>query len=451
MKQERAEYIQIIKDLQGDLPGRKAALDFIRESDIWVHGAPAPFPYVPYLFNEQDMEFITECCHMAHGILCKVIRRFLDDPSYRPQFQFPPEVERLILLPCNYDQLLPMGRFDIFLDEEDFSYKFCEFNTDGSGAMSRDLMLALALEQTETWKTFASRHHVERFELIDSWIEAFMRIYRTDPLSDEFPTPTVAVIDFRESGVFSDFNRFIAAFEKAGIPARFVDIRDLRFADGKLVDGNDGTQIHAIYRRSVTSEIAQHPGECEDLVRAVEAERVCLIGHFRTTVVHTKMINVALFDPSTRKMFTPEEIAFVDAHVPHTYRLLSNSTEFDLAEIKGNKDGWIIKPADDYASHGVYPGVDHDQQAWERIVDSHLDVGCIVQEFYPPRRVDIIRPEVPEDGDPCKVESWQSMPGFYLYDGEPMGFYCRQGNEGVIAIDHGGNCSCSFRVLANAE
>ena len=451
MKQERAEYIQIIKDLQGDLPGRKAALDFIRESDIWVHGAPAPFPFVPYLFNDDDMAFITECCHMAHGILCKVIRRFLDDPSYRPQFQFPPEVERLILLPCNYDQLLPMGRFDIFLDEDDFSYKFCEFNTDGSGAMSRDLMLAKALEQTETFKTFASRHKVERFELIDSWVEAFLRIYGTDPLSKEFPTPTVAVIDFRESGVFSDFNRFIEAFERAGCPARFVDIRDLRFDGDRLVDGNDGTQIHAIYRRSVTSEIAQHPGECEDLVCAVEAERVCLIGHFRTTVVHTKMINVALFDPSTRKMLTPEECAFVDAHVPRTYRLLSDSTEFDLEEIKQDKDSWIIKPADDYASHGVYPGVDHDQDAWNHIVDSHLDAGCIVQEFYPPRRVDIIRPELPEDGDPCKVESWQSMPGFYLYDGEPKGFYCRQGNEGVIAIDHGGNCSCSFHVLTNAE
>lgn len=446
MKQERAEYIQIIKNLGGDLPGRQAALDFIRESDIWVHGAPAPFPFVPYLFNARDMEFIEDCCHMAHGILCKVIRRFLDDPSYRPLFCFPPEIERLILSPCNYDQLLPMGRFDIFLDEDDHSYKFCEFNTDGAGAMSRDLMIATALQQTETWKTFASRHKVERFELIDSWVEAFMRIYRTDPLSQQFATPTVAVTDFRESGVFSDFDRFVAAFERAGIPARFVDIRDLRFTGDALVDGTDNTPIHAIYRRSVTSEIAQHPGECDDLVRAVEAEKVCLIGHFRTTVVHTKMVNVALFHPATRKMLTPEENAFVDAHVPRTYLLLSDSQEFNLNDIKADKDAWIIKPADDYASHGVYPGVDHSQDEWERIVDSHLDNGCIVQEFYPPRRVDIILPELPEDGDPCKVESWQSMPGFYVYDGEPMGFYCRQGNEGVIAIDHGGTCSCSFKV-----
>lgn len=447
MKQEREEYIQIIKDLGGDLPGRRAALEFIRDSDVWVHGAPAPFPFVPYLFNKHDMEFIAESCHIAHAILCKVIRHFLDDPGYRPLFNFPPEVERLILLPCNYDQLLPMGRFDIFLDEDDYSYKFCEFNTDGSGAMSRDLMIARALQQSETYRRFAQRHKVERFELFDSWVKAFLRIYRSDPLSAQAPTPSVAVIDFKESGVFSDFDRFVNAFQRAGCPARFVDIRDLRFDGEKLVDGNDGTRIDAIYRRSVTSEIAQgHLEECQDLIRAVEAEKVCLIGHFRTTVVHTKMVNVALFHPATRAFLTPEERAFVDAHVPRTYLLVSGSHEFSLDDVKAHKDAWIIKPADDYASHGVYPGVDCTQGEWEGIVDSHLDAGCIVQEFYPPHRVDIIRPELAADGDPCKVESWQSMPGYYVYDGEPVGFYCRQGNEGVIAIDHGGTCSCSFKV-----
>ena len=44
MKEERAAYIQAIRDLDGDLPGRRAALDFVEQSDIWVHGAPARFP-----------------------------------------------------------------------------------------------------------------------------------------------------------------------------------------------------------------------------------------------------------------------------------------------------------------------------------------------------------------------------------------------------------------------
>lgn len=443
MKEERAEYIDIIKDLNGDAAGRKQALDFIRASDVWVHGEPAPFPFVPYLFNKADLDYIGAQCRMAHGILCKVIRRYLDDPSYRAMFKLPPEVERLVLLPCNYDQLLPMGRFDFFLDEDDLSYKFCEFNTDGSGAMSRDFMIGQALMKSETFKRFSQRHEVRQFELFDSWVEAFMRIYRTDENAVEHPT--VCITDFRESGVFSDFNRFIEAFERAGIPARFVDTRAFEFDGEHLRDASDGTVIDAIYRRAVTSELLQHPGECDALIDAVAAEKVCLIGHFRTTVVHSKMVSIALFDEKTRAFLTPEERAFIDAHLPRTYQLTSTPAGFTLDEVKANKDSWIIKPADDYGAHGVYPGVDFDAAAWERIVDDNLDSGYIVQEFYPPRHVDIVNTEL-DEADPCKVESWESMPGVYLYDGKPVGFYCRLGQEGVIAIDHGGLCANSFEV-----
>ncbi len=445
MKEERAEYIQAIRDLDGDAQGRREALEAVAASDIWVHGSPARFPYVPYLFNKADVDFLQDTCTQIHTILSKVIRRYVEDPGYRGLFCFPPEVERLILLPCGYDEMLPMGRFDLFLSEDDLSFKFCEFNTDGSGAMSRDLVLAQALERTPAFARFAAHHKVERFELFDSWVEAFMQVYRSDRFASA-EVPNVCVTDFAESGVFSDFNRFIAAFERAGIPARFVDVRAFEFDGERLIDPSDGTQIHAIYRRSVTSEILQHPGECDALIRAVEAGKVCLIGHFRTTVVHSKMVNVALFDERTRAFLTPEECAFIDRTVPRTYRLRTDNPALDLADVLGRKDAWIVKPEDDYGAHGVYPGVDFEQQAWERTVRDNLDAGYIAQEFYQPARVDVVLPEPDPAGEACRVESWQSMPGFYQYNGRVAGLYCRLGQEGVIALDHGGLCSCSFKV-----
>lgn len=134
--------------------------------------------------------------------------------------------------------------------------------------------------------------------------------------------------------------------------------------------------------------------------------------------MHSKEVNIALFDERTRAFLTEEEAAFVDAHVPRTYRLESGVNGFTLDEVKSDKDAWIIKPADDYGAHGVYPGVDFDQEQWEHIVDDNLDAGYIVQEFYQPPRVDIINTVI-DDDDPCLVESWQSMPGVYLYEGKP--------------------------------
>lgn len=442
MKDERAQFIAEIRALDGDIEGRLKALEAVRASDVWVHGQPAPFPYVPYLFNADDRAYIAEQCTTMHRILTKVIRRYLDDPTYRELFCFSAEVQRLILLPCGYDQLLPMGRFDLFLDEDSLAYKFCEFNTDGSGAMSRDYEIGQAIMQGQAYANFALKHHVRQFELFDSWVDAFMRIYESD--SSAHPNPAIAVTDFRESGVFSDFNRFIDAFKRAGHDARFTDIRDFAFEGGRLIDTTDGHPIDAIYRRAVTSEILQHPGQCDALIDAVAAGAVCLIGHFRTTVVHSKEVNIALFDKRTRAFLNSQECAFVDAHVPRTYRLESGAPGFSLDEIKSERTAWIIKPADDYGAHGVYPGVDFPQAQWERLVDENLDAGYIVQEFYQPPRVDII-PCVPGE-NPCQVEAWQSMPGVYMYDGKPAGFYCRLGNEGVIAIDHGGLCANSFAV-----
>ncbi len=444
MKKEREEYIQIIKDLNGDVNGRKAALDFIENSDIWVHGKPAPFPYVPNFFNSQDLEYLENVCKITHAILCKVITHYLEDENYRKLFAFSPELEKLILLPCGYEQKLPMGRFDIFLDEETKDFKFCEFNTDGSGAMSRDFMISSALELGDTYKRFTKNHKVEKFELIDSWIEAFMETYKS--FKGAVDVPNVCVTDFEESGVFSDFNRFIESFKKHGIPARFVDVRKFEFDGEHLIDPTDETIIHAIYRRAVTSEILQHPGECDALIDAVAAGKVCLIGHFRTTIVHSKVVNIVLFDKQTRAFLTKQECEFIDKHVPRTYRFTSENEDFTLEEVKTNKDNWIIKPEDDYGAHGVFPGVDFEQNEWEKLVEENLDSSYILQEFCKPPLVDIVRPEIPDDGDLCKVESWQSMPGFYQYNGKLTGFYCREGQEGVIAIDHGGLCVSSFKV-----
>lgn len=440
MKQYRDEYIEIIKTLNGDVLGQNKALSYIEDSDIWAYNEPVPFSYVPNLVGSKDDEFFRKVCTTMHGILVKVIDCYLEDEEYREIFQFAPDLERLILLPCDYDEKLPIGRFDLFINEEDFSFKFCEFNTDGSGAMSRDLEVGHALQRGETYQEFSKRYEVEQYELFDSWVQAFMRNYRQCPYAKE--NPTIAVTDFYESGVFSDFNRFIAAFERAGYSARFVDVREFKFDGEHLIDPADGTVIDAIYRRSVTSEILQHPGECDAMIEAVEARKVCLIGHFRNTVVHSKIVSVALFDPRTRAFLTDDECAFVDAHVPRTYRLQLDSG-IDIDQIKANKNAWIIKPEDDYGAHGVYPGIDQTDSEWEKIIDKHLNARYVAQEYCNPYEVELM---VPSKDGTNKVELWQAMPGMYIYNGELAGFYCRYGQEGIIALDHGGICAPTFKV-----
>ena len=471
MREERRDYIDAIRALDGDLDGRRSALETMAASDATFQGRPLEFPFVPCLLSSADRAFLARDMQTMHTILEKVISKYLSDATYRALFHFPTATDELIRLPCTYESLLPMCRLDIFLDEDDLSYKFCEFNTDGSGAMSRDAEMARALMQTESFRAFASGHEsVRPFELFDSWVKTFLECWRehadntnatghaSPPGAPPTPAgrglPSVAVTDFSESGVMSDFTRFIDAFERAGCTARFTDTRNFSFDGEHLRDATDGTVIDAVYRRAVTSELACHLGECRALIDAVRERKVCLVGHFRTTVAHSKMVSVALFDEMTRAFLTDEEAAFVEAHVPRTWRLRTDTKVegFDIERILKEKDSWIVKPEDDYGAHGVHAGVDAGEVEWRTIVNKSMNAGFVVQEYCRVPEVPLVNTHVKgadEDGtggNPLAVEMWQNMPGVYLYAGKMAGLYCRLGQEGVIALDHGGLCAPTFAV-----
>ena len=445
MKKERDEYLQIIRSLGGDPEGKARAKDYIDHSDGHCYGIMAPISFVPAFYTAEELDFFKTVCTRTHDILCKLIAHYIECPEYRKLFCFPPEVERLILLPCGYEELLPMARFDFFLDEADRSFKFCEFNTDGTAAMSRTDLGCEAVMRSESYKIFAERHKVSRFELYETWVDEMMKTYHSDKNAVE--NPTVLITDFEEAVTKSDIPRFLAAFEKKGIPARFVDIRRLKFDGKHLVDPSDGCVFHAVYRRLVTSDIAAHPEECRALTDAAAAEAVCLIGHFRTTVVHSKMINIALLDEQTRAILTEEEWNFVQDHVLPTYRLRSNTPGLDVEAVIRDKDGWIIKPEDDYDAKGVFAGVDHTPEEWKERVENFMDRGYVAMVFCEPKTIPIfpIRP-LPYEPDLMEPEEWHSMTGIYSYNGHFAGFFSRMGKEGVISESHDGVSVPSFGV-----
>ena len=439
------EYINILNGLNGDLQGREKALDYLQNSDVDAHGEPLNFSYVPYLVDEDLHNFFSNIVTTTHTILTKIIQHYCEDASYRALFGYSKQLENLIMMPCGYSQLLPMARFDIFMDEGTRDFKFCEFNTDGTSCMSRDLILGEGVQLGEAYQQFASNHtSVENYELFDTWAKACLDDYFETPNAVE--NPLVVIADFMdEHATFSDFNRYRDAFVRQGARAKVVDIRDLEFDGEKLFDKNDGEQIHCVYRRAVTCDIQTKMDECRALVDAVAAERVCLVGHFRTTVVHTKTVNIALFLPETRAFLTQDECDFIDAHCPKTYRV-ETGMALDLQEVIDNPKGWILKPEDDYGAKGVFAGPDFaDQAKWEETVKSHVDAGYIAQEYAQQHTTDVMFTGRDLDNS-TPVQKFNAMPGLYSYNGKFAGIYLRCGNEGVIAVDHNGLVKPAFKV-----
>ena len=96
----------------------------------------------------------------------------------------------------------------------------------------------------------------------------------------------------------------------------------------------------------------EHYEQVQPFIQAYLHHDVCCIGAFQTQLVHHKQITQVLMDPVMQKYFSPDEVSFIEKHCPITYDLTQ-----DVVEKIQDKDHWIIKPKDSYASKGVWPAL----------------------------------------------------------------------------------------------
>jgi hypothetical protein len=395
-------------------------------------------------------------------------------------------------------------RVDLFLDERSGDFRFCEFNTDGTSAMNEDREGANALSRSATFQNAAQLLRLEPQELFEGWVDEFCAIYQSsDFAAKNTVKPTIAIVDYLASATLYEFEEFRARFETRGYRCLICDLPSLVYREGALwgrdIDptrcpAGQSERIDAIYRRAVTGEIlaelearpaakgvagsaasdapqtavgatahetagqatvdavagganqtaahevagtAPSQGACA-LVQAVEDRCVCMIGGFVTHIAHCKQLFTVLHLPQTAAFLTADERAFIKRHVPYTTRLEQSSIE--LASVIANKDAWIIKPEDGYASQGVYAGVDYSPADWCALIDRCSHEPYIVQAYCPQYATLNTRlaPLDSSEGTPPVLESWNILTGLYLYNGRFSGIFVRAGQKGIIVGFAGG-------------
>ena len=289
MKNINDLYIQVAeKDIGKSRNSWEISREYLENSTAKYHGKTIDTLYIPKIFTEEAIDILEQSVKTLYSIFEKVINEYFNSRDYRKLFGFSPELEKLILINRRYDSVIPMARIDIFLNEEDLSFKFCEFNTDGASSMNEDRETNKALQLTYGYKKFSKIYKLKSFELFDSWIEEFQNIYSTYKNRKE--NPNIAIVDFLEkASSLKEFEQFRRSFEKAGFNAEICEIRDLKYMDGKLFSPS-GMKIDAVYRRAVTSDIIKNFDEVNDFIEAVKDEKVCTIGDFATQIVHSKIL-----------------------------------------------------------------------------------------------------------------------------------------------------------------
>ncbi len=419
---------------------RKAevSLDYLEHSTAKYKGKTIYSLYIPKIFNEESTKYLKYIAETMVRIMRKVIEHYIADEDYRELFGFSSHLKELILNVPKYENLLPIARVDIFLNEEDGSFQFCEFNTDGSSAMNEDRELFHAFERTELYEELCQEYEVEGFELFDSLVDAFLEIYSTYQYKKE--NPTVGIVDFLELGCsIEEFEQFRLSFEKAGYRAKICDIRELTFDGHHLID-KDGDFIDIIYRRAVTSDILEHEKSVMPFLKAVSLHKVCCIGSFCTQVAHDKSLFYILRDKKTMTFLTKEEQNFIKEHIPFTVEL-TDRTVGDHHVLE-NKDKWLIKPKNSYGARGIFAGVNFDEKDWERAVKENKNKNYILQQFIMPYQTDNI--DFKKQNPVFTKHS--NLTGLYVYNGVFAGVYSRQANHEIISSAYDENDIATIKI-----
>lgn len=427
MNEALKEYTETVyADLEAYKPEFERQIDYIKNSTAKYHGRVVRTLAIPKVFDAHTVADFKRIAETTHSILTKVINQYLNDESFRKHFDFDKELENLILTEAGYDCLLPVARVDIFYNEDTGDFKFCEINTDGSSAMNEDRELNNSLKETEIYNRLKEKYKFTSFEFFNSFVKDFEEIYSS--FKNKKQQPNIAVVDFLDHGTVNEFEQFRLAFCKAGYNCEVCDIKDLKYTDGVLYT-KSGMAVDAIYRRAVTCDIIENLSRVQDFINAVKDCAVCVVGSFRTQVAHSKIMFKVLSDVGLLTFLNEDEIDFIKAHFPKTYELKSNNPLFDLKEVYNNKDSWIIKPVDSYASYGVHAGVECETvDEWVKYVDDAVDNGYILQEF--------ITPFITENTDCENNFKCCNLTGLFLYNGHFRGIYSRVSKTEIISTQY---------------
>lgn len=423
----REQYVDLIQNnMKKNMEGALALKENMERSPLYFRDRiTSKTLQIPRIYTEEDIDRFRHIVKIAYSVFDKVIREYIRDADYRALFPFPKELEELILIPNRYASLLPIARFDIFYHEDTGDFYFCEINTDGTSGMNEDRLQDELILDNPAQQEMRRRYRFRTFELFDRWVRCFLDLYDTYP--DRVKKPNVAIVDFLDSGTVREFQEFARHFQKAGVDCEICDIRSLTYSNGKLYSGS-GNVIDAIYRRAVTADIMEHAGDVSAFLTAVREGACFVAGSFATQIIHHKWLFYVLHHERTKKILTTEENEFVRRHIPGT--LPFSEGYITREKVLKDKDSYILKPDDSYASNGVWAGVEYTDAEWEERIDLAYGKGYICQEYCPQYSTENID-FAWGDGN---WHSYISMAGLYVYNGDFAGVFSRCATgDGIIA------------------
>lgn len=400
----------------------------------------------PFFLSMEDEQRVRVVAETVAELGERVASAALTDKHLLGQLHLRPEEERLARLHPEYGRASTASRLDAFLLPD--SLKFAEYNGESPAGAGYAETLAEIFRELPVMANFQKRWDAHSYPLSAKLLDALVAAYVDWGGSSK--KPQIAIVDWEGVPTWSEFEILRDRFERLGVPTLIADPRELEFDGKRLVA--DGIPIDLVYRRILINDVIARPAECAPLVKAYEANAVCVANSFRCKIPHVKAFFAVLTDEQNGALFSHAERQLIRLHIPWT-RVVGDvktahygETIELLAFIRKNRSNLVLKPSDEYGGSGVTLGWETSESAWDSAIANALsarDGAWIVQERIPVRRE--VFPYISPNG---QVDFRDMLVDFapYLFRGRVCGFLTRLSATGLANVTSGGGQVPAFRV-----
>jgi uncharacterized circularly permuted ATP-grasp superfamily protein len=400
----------------------------------------------PLFLDPADVDRVRRVAEHVAAVGERVVAAALERPALMDAVGLSDDERSLAAIEPGYARASTASRLDGFLLDD--SLAFAEYNAESPAGLGYTEVLARLFDELPVMERFKQGYTATYFALMAGILDALLASYRE--WGGTASPPTVLIVDFHGVPTWAEFEILASYFESRGVPTIVADPREVTFENGSLVAG--GRRIDLVYRRVLLNDILARPAECAALVAAYRARAVCVANTFRCKIPHKKAFFAVLTDDAHASLFTAEERAAFDAHIPWTRMIaqgvtMANGNRVDLLEhVRTAREHLVIKPNDEYGGAGVVLGWEVDDREWQAAIDRAVD-GTSGQ-WVVQRRIPVRREVFPHVETPHRVVMRDFLVDLapYIFRGRVSGFLTRLSGTGLANVTSGGGQVPSFVV-----